>query len=149
MYRLRTLNLSSPTGGKAYGIPRKFAAFRFHKVLLHLPRTRPHFVLTRGSLESMNESLARTSMHIRNTRMHMHCQILTSNRRRSADIAYRACITYVKRLKCDELKCTIVRCEQPRVTDTIRLILVEATNQHGTELSRAACLQVQSSSYNL
>lgn len=109
MYRLLTLNLNSSTGGKAYGIPRKFATVRLRTVLLHLPRTRPHFVLTRGSLESMNEPLARTSMHVRNTRVHMHRQI-TSDRRRSVDIVYRAWITYVKWLKCS-ITYVNVQCE--------------------------------------
>lgn len=83
VYRLRTLNLNSPTGGRAYGIPRKFATSRSRTVLLHLPWTKPHFVLTRSCSVSTNKPSARTSV---DTRTHMHRQILTFNRRSSVDM---------------------------------------------------------------
>lgn len=47
-YKILTLNLKSPVGGSAYGIPRKFAIDLLYMVLLHLPRISPHFVLTSG-----------------------------------------------------------------------------------------------------
>lgn len=69
-------------------MPRKFATDRLRIVLLHLPRNKPHFVLTRSRLsESMNKPSMRIS---RNVRTHIYRQILSFNQRCSVDILQRA-----------------------------------------------------------
>lgn len=113
---LRTLNLNSPTGGRAYGIPRKFTTGRSRTVLLNLPWTKPHFVLTKSFSVSTNKPSVRTS---KNTRTHMHRQIRTFNR--SVDMMRE---THVVAYSSREITLRVSRADTVHETTEIKLCIM-------------------------
>lgn len=104
--KLHTLNLKSPTGGNAYGIPRKFATRWSRALLLHLPRMTPHFVWTVGS-----DPLSKPSTRMRqSTRTYVHHQILSPMQWHAVDVTHLRCSIFGS----DECDCT----SHARITHT-------------------------------